>query len=288
MKFARKHVARILAAGAAIALFPSLVQGDESIPVFDGHVHYNEDATVAYSPSEIVQKMHSAGVPRALVSSTSDDNTLALLNEGGESLVVPFLRPYGGQIHSGNWYRHPDTLAYLESRWDPSRYAGIGEFHLHQLDGADSEIVRAVARMTADDGRMMHVHADATVIEAIFAHTPDARILWAHAGLADPPEVIAQTLAAHERLWAEISIRGFEIASGGTLEPDWRELFVTFSDRFMTASDTYVTSQWDAYADIIDRHRVWLAQLPPVIGRAIAYGNAVRLFGSGGLAALEK
>jgi hypothetical protein len=58
--------------------------------------------------------------------------------------------------------------------------------------------------MTAETNRLLHVHADSQVIEAIFAHTPDARIFWAHAGMADPPEVIARTLAAHENLWAEI------------------------------------------------------------------------------------
>ncbi|MEP4378662.1 MAG: amidohydrolase family protein [Alphaproteobacteria bacterium] len=281
-------LARLLAAGTVIATFPSLVHGDEPLPVFDGHVHYNEDATVAYSPARIVEKMHAAGVPRALVSSTSDDNTLALLEEGGPGLVVPFLRPYGGQIHSGNWYRHPDTLAYLQSRWDPDRYAGIGEFHLHQLAGADSAIVRAVAQMTTDAGRMLHVHADSRVIEAIFSHTPDARILWAHAGMVDPPEVIAQTLEAHENLWAEISIRGYEIFPGGAINTDWRELFLAYPDRFLTASDTYVTERWDEYARVIDHHRGWLAQLPTDIARGIAFGNAVRLFGAGGIAVLEK
>jgi hypothetical protein len=148
--------------------------------------------------------MHAAGVPRALVSSTSDDNTLALLKAGGPGLVVPFLRPYGGDVHAGNWFRHPDALPYLKARWRPDRYAGIGEFNLHQVNSADSETVRVVARMTAETNRLLHVHADSQVIEAIFAHTPDARILWAHAGMADPPEVIARTLAAHENLWAEI------------------------------------------------------------------------------------
>lgn len=288
MKTGLKQVARLLAAGAVIVVFPSPVLGDGSVPVFDGHVHYNADAAVAYSPARIVEKMHAAGVPRALVSSTSDDNTLALLKEGGPGLVVPFLRPYVGQVHAGNWFRHPDALPYLKARWRPDRYAGIGEFHLHQTRAADSETARAVARMTADAARLMHVHADSEVIEAIFAHTPDARILWAHAGMVDPPDVIARTLAAHDSLWAEISIRGFEIAPGGVLDPAWQDLFLAYPDRFLTASDTYVTEQWDAYADIINRHRVWLAQLPPDIGRAIAHGNAVRLFGAGGVTELER
>jgi len=288
MKFGLKHVAWLAAAGAAIAIFPSLVQGDEPVPVFDGHVHYNEAATIAYSPAQIIAKMRAAGVPRALVSSTSDDNTLALLKEGGTAQVVPFLRPYGGQIHSGNWFRHPDALPYLKDRWDPDRYAGIGEFHLHQLSYADSDTVRTVARMMAESDRFLHVHADSRVIEAILAHTPDVRILWAHAGLVDPPEVIARTLAAHDSVWAEISIRGFEIAAGKTINTAWRDLFMAYPDRFMTASDTYVTERWDSYAEVIDHHRGWLAQLPSDVGRAIAYGNAVRLFGSGGIAALEE
>lgn len=288
MKFELKYVARLLTAGAVIAMSPTLVEGGDSLPVFDGHVHYNEDATVAYSPAQIVEKMRAAGVPRALVSSTSDDNTLALLKEGGTALIVPFLRPYGGQVHSGNWFRHPDALPYLKGRWDPDRYAGIGEFHLHQLSYADSETVRTVARMMVESDRLLHVHADSRVIEAIFAHTPDVRILWAHAGMVDPPEVIARTLAAHDALWAEISIRGFEIASGKTINPAWRDLFLAYPDRFMTASDTYVTERWDSYAEVIDHHRGWLAQLPSDVGRAIAYGNAVHLFGSGGVEVLEE
>lgn len=157
MKFYVKRVARLLTTSAFVATFPGVFHADTSVPVFDGHVHCNEAAAVAYSPAQIVARMQAAGVPRALVSSTSEDNTLALLREGGDSLVVPFLRPYGVEMHSGNWYRHPETLAYLKSRWDPARYAGIGEFHLHQFSGADSATVRAVARMTTDDGRMMHI-----------------------------------------------------------------------------------------------------------------------------------
>ena len=56
----------------------------------------------------------------------------------------------------------------------------------------------------------------------------------------------------------------------------------------MVASDTYVTSRWDDYAAIIGRHRAWLKELPPKVARAIAYGNAVRLYGTGGVKALAR
>ena len=67
MKFEMKQVARLLVAGAVIAAVPSIVdedaQADTPVPVFDGHVHYNEDAAVACSPAQIVEKMQRPGCP---------------------------------------------------------------------------------------------------------------------------------------------------------------------------------------------------------------------------------
>ena len=42
------------------------------------------------------------------------------------------------------------------------------------------------------------------------------------------------------------------------------------------------------YAAIVDRHRQWLAELPSKVAKAIAYGNAVRLYGTGGVKALAR
>jgi hypothetical protein len=49
----------------------------------------------------------------------------------------------------------------------------------------------------------------------------------------------------------------------------------------MIGTDTYVTPRWGTYAAIVDEHRRWLAQLPRDVAEAIAYRNAVRLFGAG-------
>lgn len=269
-----------------VSIGPGVAQS--KLPIFDTHVHYNEDAVASYTPEQIVDLMEAAGVPRALVSSTSDDNTLTLLETGGTELVVPFLRPYGGEIHAGNWHRHPASPAYLEERWESGRYAGIGEFHLHTNEAADSPTVRRVAAMAVAADKWLHVHSDSEAVSAIFAHTPKVKILWAHAGLGEPPAVIAQTLAAHEALWADISIRDYEIAPGGTLDPEWRDLFMAWPDRLMAASDTYVTSRWDDYESILDNQRRWLAQLPPAVAKAVAHGNAVRLFGAGETVLKEK
>ena len=49
----------------------------------------------------------------------------------------------------------------------------------------------------------------------------------------------------------------------------------------MVGTDTYATGRWDAYGDLIEEHRRWLAQLPRDVAEAIAWGNAARLFGAG-------
>ncbi len=67
----------------------------------------------------------------------------------------------------------------------------------------------------------------------------------------------------------------------GRLEtyPDWLRIVVDFQDRLMVGSDTWVNSQWDRYADIIELNRRWLSKLPRSIAEKIAFRNAEQLFG---------
>ena len=104
------------------------------------------------------------------------------------------------------------------------------------------------------------------------------RILWAHAGISDPPGVVSEMLDRFENLWVDISIREYEIAPNGQLDPDWEKLFLDHSERITIGSDTWVNSQWDNYEGIIAFDRNWLAQLPPGVAKKIAFENAKRLF----------
>ncbi|MBV7332813.1 amidohydrolase [Chloroflexi bacterium TSY] len=82
-------------------------------------------------------------------------------------------------------------------------------------------------------------------------------------------------------LWTDISIREFQIAPEGVLDPAWRDLFLRHPERIMIGSDTWVPPRWGQYEQIISHHRTWLEQLPPEVAKQIAYGNAVGLFGAG-------
>ncbi|MBI3993794.1 MAG: amidohydrolase family protein [Candidatus Lambdaproteobacteria bacterium] len=252
-----------------------------ALPLVDAHVHYSAAAWSQFPAHEVLGKLEAAGVRLALVSSSPDDGTLTLYGLDARR-ILPVLRPYREGVTSGNWMHDQATLAYLRERLARGIYGGLGEVHLGTAEEADTPVVRGVAALAAQRGLLLHVHADAPPIQAIFDHTPGVRILWGHAGMVTPPERVRAMLERHPRLWAELSFRESEVAA----EPEgaaWRALLTDHADRFLVGSDTYANGRWAAYDGIISGHRRYLAQLPPEVARAIAYGNAVRLVGDHGV-----
>lgn len=47
-----------------------------TLPIFDGHIHYSHDVWDAITPSDAIKRLREAGVKRALVSSSSDEGHL--------------------------------------------------------------------------------------------------------------------------------------------------------------------------------------------------------------------
>ena len=250
------------------------------LPIFDVHVHYSQPAWASHPPEGVVAALKAAGVPRALVSSTPDDGSLALARADSRRFV-PMLRPYRGAIGSSNWTSDPDLAGYLETRLAAGRYAGIGEFHLFDPALVATKQIKRVVELAIERDLYIHIHSDARPVRALFALEPRLKILWAHAGMSEPPEVVAQMLERHPGLVAELSFRTGDIAPGGKLDPSWRTLFLAHSRRLMVGTDTYVTARWDGYGAIVEEHRGYLAQLPRETAEAIAWRNAARIFGAG-------
>ena len=247
------------------------------LPIFDTHVHYNEPAWEVYPPDVIIRLLKKSGVVKALVSSTPDEGTRMLYKEDPER-IVPFLRPYHKDINSRNWYVKDPVFPFLLKRLEMPIYKGVGEFHIHNPFDADSPIIKKTVRLAVERNLFIHVHSDHRAVETIFSYEPDVKILWAHAGMSDPPEVVSMMFDRHKNLWVDISIREHEIAPNGKLSPEWAKLFLEHSDRITVGSDTWVNAQWENYEAIIALDRNWLSQLPVEVARLIAFENAQRLF----------
>jgi predicted TIM-barrel fold metal-dependent hydrolase len=213
-------------------------------------------------------------VRRAIVSSTPDDGTLKLYEKAPKG-VVPFLRPYRTRDDMGSWPSDPGVQAYVEERLKRGIYRGIGEFHLGAAD-VGAPTVRRIAELAAERDLFLQAHVDDVTIEKLLTLYPKVRFLWAHAGMSASASTVGRLLERFPKLWVELALRT-DVAHGGTLDPEWRAVFVKYPDRFMVGTDTWVPSRWAALPGVQQFTRAWLRQLPPDVARRIASENAERL-----------
>lgn len=247
------------------------------LSVFDAHVHYSEPAWAPYPPRRIRRLLRNAGVSGAAISSSPDDGTRRLISLN-KSRFAAVIRPYREGVSSSNWFNDPNGPAYLQQRLDTGRYRGIGEVHLHAAIDATKPVARRAAELAIERDIPLHVHSGAAAIQSLRWQFPELKLLWAHGGMVEPPEVIGPLLEDDDRLWVELSFRAADIAGDGWIKPAWRSLLVNYADRFVIGTDTFVNGRWENYVGLVGEHRRWLAQLPPAVAEQIAHRNATDLF----------
>lgn len=262
---------------AVLSLGVAPVPGEaQEMPIFDAHIHYSHSAWDTLSPQQALALLERAGVRQALVSSTPDDGTLKLY-QADPKRIIPFLRPYRTRGDMGGWHSDPAVQAYVEERLTRGVYKGIGEFHLSAAD-TDKPVVKHLAELAAKQQLFLHAHVDEVAVERLLTLYPEVRILWAHAGMSSPVKEVGRLLDRYPKLWVELALR-FDVAPGGSLDPEWRALFLRHPDRFMVGTDTWTTSRWDSLVEEARATRRWLGQLPRDVADQIAYRNGERLFG---------
>lgn len=269
----------VLTAGTAVAHEP-IGEGAEALPIFDAHVHYKAEAWGPYPPGAVIELMDKSGVAMALVSSTPDEGTVRLY-EYAPNRIVPEVRPYHEGWGQSNWTGYDGMFDYIKGRMNKYPHVGIGEFHLHDIEKADETLLRRIAELAAERGALLHVHSGPDPVKFFYRVNPGLTIIWAHAGMSAPPSVIGPLMDKHEKLYADLSYREWEILDGdeGPLNPAWETLLTRHAERFMVGTDTWVNEQWAQYDRLVAMNRAWLARFPRDLAEKFAYRNAERLFG---------
>jgi hypothetical protein len=271
----------VKAASGGWRLLPALffwmawAAGAQELPLFDAHIHYNRDAWETLNPDAVIRLFNRAGIRRALVSSTPDEGTWKLY-QAAPDRVVPLLRLYRNSGDLSGWSQDGSLLGYLEKELASRPYRGVGEVHLNAGDVA-APVLRRALELAGQRGLIVQVHTDEAGMEALLEAYPRARFLWAHAGLGASASSVRRLLQSHASLWVELALRS-DVAPGGRLDGQWRELFGAFPDRFLVGTDTWIVSRWGALVENAEFTRRWLRQLPAEIAEKIAYRNADRLF----------
>jgi len=286
---------------AAVALPMAQAQTPYAGPLFDAHLHYNDEACVHEAPepgcphplADVLQRMQRNGVRAVLANSRPNAGTRALASATAQTraagvTVVPFVRLYRDRADYNHWFRDGSIaeLVHTElARGTPSGpYRGLGEFHLYDSVNADGPVARQLMALAEEKNLVILAHVDEVAVDRLMQHTPSQgqklKMIWAHTGIGGTPvERVDALLARYPGLMGELSYRPGLTCDGGQLCPEWRDLMLKYPDRFMIGSDTWVNQRWLYYDELMQAYRAWLGGLPAAVARRIAWNNGANLFG---------
>ena len=272
------RVAALLAAIAGSAIAAEPYTG----PVFDAHLHYNDDAQGVVPVGSAFELFRKNGVGAILANSRPNDGTRALYEAWRKTpslgvQVVPVIRVYRNRSDYGTWQDNREILAMIVEEEKRGYYRGVGEFHVHG-NAADTPVVKQIVDFAVSKNLVLHAHSDDAAIEVLFRHNPEARIIWAHTGFSLSLERVDQMLEKYPALWGELSYRS-GVAGEATLSPEWKALFTRHPSRFLLGSDTWVNERWASYPQIMGSYRRVLGELPREVAEQVAWKNAQQLFG---------
>ncbi len=269
-------------------------------PLFDAHLHYNDEACVHEAPApgcphplgDVLARMQHSGVRAILANSRPNDGTRALATaraqtEAAGVTVVPFVRLYRNRADYSNWFRDGTIVdmaqAELAKGTPAGPYRGLGEFHLYDSANANGPVAKQLMALAEEKNLAILAHVDDAAIDLLMAHTPTQgqklRLIWAHTGIGGTPVArVAELMKRYPRLMGELSYRPGLTCDGGQLCPEWRALLLAYPDRFMIGSDTWINQRWLYYGELMQGYRTWLGGLPAGVARQIGWDNGARLF----------
>ncbi|MFT3954064.1 MAG: amidohydrolase family protein [Piscinibacter sp.] len=259
-------------------------------PIFDAHLHYNDEAWMSAHPlDDALGRMSRSGVRAIVANSRPNDGTKSLASARDKTAaagvtVVPFVRLYRNRDDYSNWFRdesiHEMVLKELAAGTAAGPYRGLGEFHLYDSANANGPVARKLMQLAEARDLAVLAHVDDTAIDLLMAHAPNARLIWAHTGIGGAPvERVRALLAKYPKLMGELSYRPGLTEGKGGLSNEWKSLLNAHSERFLVGSDTWINARWAGYESLMDDARRWLADLPEPAARRIAWENGARLFG---------
>ena len=287
-----------LLAGWALS---AAAQGAYTGPLFDAHLHYNDEACVHDAPApgcphplpDVLARMQTSGVRAVLANSRPNDGTRALASAREQTraagvTVVPFVRLYRSRADYNNWFRDGTIVDLVQvelAKGTPAGpYRGLGEFHLYDSANANGPVAKQLMALAEEKNLAILAHVDDVAIDLLMAHTPskgkNLNMIWAHTGIGGTPVArVDELMARYPRLMGELSYRPGLTCEGGQLCPEWRALLLKYPDRFMIGSDTWINQRWLYYGELMQGYRTWLGGLPDDVARRIGWDNGARLFG---------
>ena len=244
--------AAIVFIAMAVLVSPQVQAVEYTGPLFDAHLHYNDEATNGAHPiSDVLARMQRSGVKVIVANSRPNDGSKALAasaetRKAGVT-VVPFVRLYRNRADYDSWFKDETIYDLVQAEFargvvgdHAGPFKGIGEFHLYDSANANGAVAKKLMQFAAKNNLAVLAHVDDTAIDLLMANAPDARLIWAHTGIGGVPvSRVDELLKKHPLLMGELSYRPGLTCDGGKLCEEWRTLLLKYPARFMIGSDTW-------------------------------------------------
>ena len=162
---------------------------DYAGPLFDAHLHYNNEACTHEKPApgcphpmaDVLDRMQRNGVRAIVANSRPNDGTRALASAREQTraagvTVVPFVRLYRDRADYNNWFRDQTIVDMVQTelkRGTPAGpYRGLGEFHLYDSANANGPVARQLMVLAEEKDLAILAHVDDVAIDLLMANTP--------------------------------------------------------------------------------------------------------------------
>jgi hypothetical protein len=256
-------------------------------PLFDAHLHYNDEAQAPHPLADVLGRMQRSGVRAIVANSRPNDGTQALASareatRAAGVTVVPFVRLYRNRADYSGWFGDQSiyemVLRELGRGTAAGPFRGLGEFHLDDSANANGAVAAKLMKLARERGLAVLAHCDDVAIDKLLAHAPGAKLIWAHSGIGGTPVGrVRELMDQHPSLRGELSYRP-GLTENGALAAEWRDTFTALPERFLIGSDTWINQRWQQYEALMDEYRVWLGTLPAAVAERVAWGNGAALF----------
>ncbi len=276
----------------------ALTAGNGRAPFADIHLHYNWDQEELVGPQQALEILRKNNVELAVVFSTPTDNALKLVNRD-HPRVIPIFSPYTSVRGRDTWFHDKKVLKLAREGLEQKIWQGIGELHVVSGIGPrrDNEVFQGLLKLAAEFNVPFIIHTEASSYKfllPICQQYVTVRFLWVHAGGILGPDHAEAIIKECPNVWIDMSARdpwhyGGLVNEHGSLLKGWRDVFIKYSDRFMTGTDPVWNAHerhrwheadegWLHYKGFINFHRKWLAELPEAVEKKIRLQNALQFF----------
>lgn len=289
---------------ALLVWIPTASAAEHSLYFIDAHSQVDHDVDLGL----VMRRMDEAGVHRTILSTRGRraPQDVVRLAERHPGRIVPAVRTKGRAYQDAAAAYYTELKQQVESR----RFQAISEvliYHARKGNRApeviaepDDPRVRAAleAALANQWPFIAHIEFAAlggdargrfwTGLEQLLGQHPQLPIGLIHMGQLGSRDV-QRLIEAHRNVFFLTSHASpsredskqpwVNLFDGEELAREWRDLFIQFPDRFVFAIDNVWPEHWQArYGEEVTRWRKALSALPPPVSRAVAHGNAERLW----------